>query len=944
MQPLKRSITVSAFEEDLNHQERADSDNIAPAQDANTPAHAASSLFGTGTSTEYPEDGATSLPAELLLRALWPTQRCHHQVGVLHNKTGQFRNESTIGIPAAAQYTRDQSTAGNDTYLALAEYRDYKTRTADNAVSAAAFWLDIDCGPEKAASGRGYENPDEASKALHVFGTRAKLPRPTHVVHSGGGLHVYWAVDQPIEREVWQAHARKLKEVAKACQFLADPSRTADIASVLRMPGTLNYKYDPPRPVRLVTAEDKPIEQTVMLAAISIAHVSLCEVPAGLKVVHDVARVIDASEAPDLVRLASALKWLDPDCDDATWKLGRLAPMAGAAREHPQLADQLSALGRSWSSGELRGKPSTAWATPGASNGKTGEAVFDSAWDRFLRGDYGGTPCTLATIYHDAAQAGWQDSSDGFQVLDTPTVVVGAEADRAKEIADALLARVKGGDVGAPLERDNVAALSLLKARDPAEYHRVRAGLKAANNAVPLGEIDKAVKASMAEKKAAPTHHGYATDTINRLTVDQWRPVAHEGVLFVVEPGTNIWVPLEQSKVATMVAQAHDGKENCTRRSDYTGIAQHASDLVADTTYFAAADVGLACPDGFYRIVGNQTLVEPLTPAHRQRVLVAFSPRAQATPLFDAFLHETFQCDRAGEEIEQIVLLQEIAGGIMLGLMQRHQKAVLFYDPYGRAGKGTTERILRALVPATFVTAVSPFNWSQEYYLVQLAGARLNVVGEMPEDKPLPSAEFKTLIGGDLVTGRNPAGRPVAFKNGAAHVFMSNHLIYTRDQSDAFFARWLIVEFPNSRLLSGRPIDPDLANRIIADELSGIANWALEGAARLLRNNVFSKSAAHDRLIQKWRRSNSSLEEFINECCDLNSEHSVRKATFYERYKDWCGNNGRKAFAKSNVKEMLTHNASLGITLASLGGYEIFRGLQLKAEDQENAHSFEKTY
>lgn len=96
----------------------------------------------------------------------------------------------------------------------------------------------------------------------------------------------------------------------------------------------------------------------------------------------------------------------------------------------------------------------------------------------------------------------------------------------------------------------------------------------------------------------------------------------------------------------------------------------------------------------------------------------------------------------------------------MFGLMQRYHKAVLFYDPYGRAGKGTACDMLAAVVPTEFVTEVaSPFNWNNEYYLATLARSRLNLVGELPENTPLPAAEFKTVTGGDILTGRHPRYR-----------------------------------------------------------------------------------------------------------------------------------------------------------------------------------------
>ena len=129
------------------------------------------------------------------------------------------------------------------------------------------------------------------------------------------------------------------------------------------------------------------------------------------------------------------------------------------------------------------------------------------------------------------------------------------------------------------------------------------------------------------------------------------------------------------------------------------------------------------------------------------------------------------------------MLMQEIAGAIMLGVMHKWQKAVLFYDPFGRAGKGTIERIIRQLVPSKFITAVSPFVWDKEYFVASLTGSRLNVAGELPDDKSIPAVDFKSITGGDLVTGRHPTHRPITFRNEAAHLFMSNHLINTRDHS-----------------------------------------------------------------------------------------------------------------------------------------------------------------
>jgi putative DNA primase/helicase len=877
--------------------------------------------------------------AALLLQSLWRSPELKHQIGVMRRPGGQFKNTPVAGAAEAIAVADRQSADGVELYFACGEYANADSRKADNVVGAYAFWGDIDCGLEKEAAGTGYATKDEARKALNLFCPDTGIPAPTYVVDSGGGLQVYWVLTKRVDAETWKAYAQKLKALAKRLGMLADPSRTADIASVLRIPGTLNHKYDPPRPVTLTEAAEQFIERDDMLSAIDAAHARLCGAPAVIAVPSRPSAQGEAAAtygSPNLDKLGSALAVLPPDCDEATWKLHRLAPLARAAREHPEMAPDLRKLAMDWSSGALRGEPSKAWVTPGNTNGLTGEAAFEGQWTRFLNDTHNGNTASLGTIYFHAREAGWDDRSDDFEVIDTESEEDAASSSlaQAQLTIDALLVKVQDGDFAAPLEPENLAALSVLYGADQAAYQRARIKLKKANRQVPLGAIDREMRTRVGDNGAAPTHHGYAKTLIKGLTVTGWKPISHGGELYVVDPATKLWVRKDLGKLAKLVAEKHDALDNCTRRSDYNGIAQHAVTLIADDNFFAEAPVGLACPGGFHRIDDGQVKLEPLTPAHRQRVQLPFTPAQLPTPQFDAFLHETFASKTAGEEHEQICVLQEIAGAVMLGLMPRHQKAVMFYDPFGRSGKGTFERILRGLVPSIFVTAVSPFCWHREYFAVALLGSRLNVVGELPDNEPIPAAMFKSVIGGDLITGRNPTHRPVSFTNEAAHLFMSNHLINSRDQSEAFFARWLLVEFPNSRLRSGLPLDPGLAERIVAAEMPGIAHWALTGAMRLLNSGAFSTSSVHDRLMARWRRCNSSLEEFIHECCSLgpkdDNAFKVGRAELYREYASWCEDSGRKPFAKSRVKELLEHNIGLGITWAKLNGYEIFRGVRMK--------------
>ena len=186
------------------------------------------------------------------MESIWQPSDLCHQLGTLDRHTQRFTNSPVSEIDDALRQAKVISASGNDAYLACAAYHTPSNRTAENAAGAFCLFLDIDVGPDKAASGKGYVDIAQATIALAEVCTRAGIPPPNFIVNSGSGLHAYWAFAQFLAKREWLVTARQFKELIQMVGLLADPSRTSDIASVLRFPGTLNYKYDPPRPVTLL--------------------------------------------------------------------------------------------------------------------------------------------------------------------------------------------------------------------------------------------------------------------------------------------------------------------------------------------------------------------------------------------------------------------------------------------------------------------------------------------------------------------------------------------------------------------------------------------------------------------------------------------------------------------------------------------------------------------
>ena len=132
---------------------------------------------------------------------------------------------------------------GFDVYFALSTYKEPTSRKGINAHELKSLFLDLDCGPSKE-----YPSQALAVDALRTFCKQLSLPKPL-MVNSGRGVHVYWPLTEAVSAEQWVDAAERLKQACADNGLLADPAVTADVARILRVPFTHNYKDDPPLPV-----------------------------------------------------------------------------------------------------------------------------------------------------------------------------------------------------------------------------------------------------------------------------------------------------------------------------------------------------------------------------------------------------------------------------------------------------------------------------------------------------------------------------------------------------------------------------------------------------------------------------------------------------------------------------------------------------------------------
>ncbi len=155
-----------------------------------------------------------------------------------------------------ARHALELDEAGGTIYFAVNGYGDWyeveengsakrRIRTQANVVSCRSLYDDIDTGKPGT-----YAGPRQALQAV-LEAIHAGLPKPM-IVFSGGGLHLYWPLEQDVTPAQWTELATIKRSVMSRLNLLVDPAVDTDSARVLRPVGTTNRKREPAQTVKLL--------------------------------------------------------------------------------------------------------------------------------------------------------------------------------------------------------------------------------------------------------------------------------------------------------------------------------------------------------------------------------------------------------------------------------------------------------------------------------------------------------------------------------------------------------------------------------------------------------------------------------------------------------------------------------------------------------------------
>jgi P4 family phage/plasmid primase-like protien len=267
---------------------------------------------------------------------------------------------------------------------------------------------------------------------------------------------------------------------------------------------------------------------------------------------------------------------------------------------------------------------------------------------------------------------------------------------------------------------------------------------------------------------------------------------------------------------------------------------------------------------------------------------VAYDPAA-VCPAWDMFISEVFPPDA-------LPLAYEIVSWCLIPDCSI-QKAVLLLGSGGN-GKSVFLAGLVKFLGRSNIASFSLQTLEQTRFSTSgLVGKMANICPDLPSKELADSAIFKTITGGDELTGERKFKDSFVFRPYCKLLFSANQLPVSKDASHAFFRRWLVIPFEAS-------FTPDIAvprevlDARLADprELSGLLNKALVALADLKERGAFTESDSSSRVGKAFVQLTDPVSIWLDqetEACEPGRTGGfISKEKALKQYNDFAQANG----------------------------------------------------
>jgi len=306
------------------------------------------------------------------------------------------------------------------------------------------------------------------------------------------------------------------------------------------------------------------------------------------------------------------------------------------------------------------------------------------------------------------------------------------------------------------------------------------------------------------------------------------------------------------------------------------------------------------------------------------------------------------------ENEDDIKTIQELVGYCLLK-EYRYEKAFMF-NGTGRNGKSKTLDLIKRFLGQENCSSISLTTIEKDQYaLAHFHNKLINLSGDLSKQALTNTGNFKTLTGRDLITSNRKYKNMLTFENYAKLVFATNELPKSKDMSDGFWLRWILINFP-FKFLPKKDLEdlpeqerrnikiqnPKIIEQITTiEELNGFLNWALEGLQRLQTKKDFSYTKTMRKTKETWIRTSDSLKAFIMDNIEEDYESMIEKKKFKEIYNMYCKKHKVNPENDKSINEVLTKDYGVTSERPSIEykQYRVWSGIKF-SQGSQDSHGF----
>ncbi len=353
--------------------------------------------------------------------------------------------------------------------------------------------------------------------------------------------------------------------------------------------------------------------------------------------------------------------------------------------------------------------------------------------------------------------------------------------------------------------------------------------------------------------------------------------------LRVYKKSDGVWEPLTEEFLGMVLMHVMNrARENSWRRryeqDVYDGLLRNAGH--AQERKVAAHF--LAVENGVCQLKTGQFFPHNPKYLFKCKSPVAFMAEAKC-PAFLKTLGEIFE-----QDADLVSLMQEIFGYCLLSSCKAERAFIWLGN--GANGKSLLADILVAIVGASNTSHVQLANLSEKFGMESMIGKTLNLASENESKGGINTEAIKAIVSGDVLNVTRKFKADLAVRQTTKLVFLMNNLPDTLDLSHGFYRKIIILPFPH--VFTEEEMDKDRKAKLIKEK-SGILNWAMQGAGRLLRQDYrFTEAKAVGQAMKAYQQEQNPVLAFYKEELRYEPGQRVSRKELMGHYKSWLDQNG----------------------------------------------------